>query len=132
LAQRDWANPTCGYDFPNEAAARRFADAHGTESRAVVVCSPDELTIDPDEEAAKAPPLGLPVSVTGHRRNNRPRVAAVSDDVLALVDDLVVDPADAAAYALIAKLDGAVDPLWEGCGRKADDLENLREKEITK
>jgi hypothetical protein len=47
------------------------------------------------------------------------RDGEVSDDVFALIDELA-DPADAAAYALIAKLDRAADPLWEGCGRKAE------------
>lgn len=49
---------------------------------------------------------------------------AVSDDVFALVDELV-DPAEAAALALIAKLDAPADPRWEGCGRKAEMIGKL-------
>jgi hypothetical protein len=76
LAALDWANPTSGYDFPNEAAAVRFADAHRTPGRNVVVFSPEDLDIPiPDEP--------FPVSVRGHRR---PKLPVLSDEALSLFD----------------------------------------------
>ena len=76
LAQLDWANPACGYDFPTEAAAARFAAAHRTPQRNVVVCSPAELAIPEDMTP-------LPRSRRGHRR-----LPVISDDMLALFEEV--------------------------------------------
>ena len=78
LAQLDWANPACGYDFPTETAAARFAAAHRTPSRNVVVFSPAELAIPEDMT-----PLPRRVS---RRRGHR--LPVISDEMLALFEEV--------------------------------------------